>query len=216
MGTDIHAVFQVQRDGRWHDVASEWEQWRNYELFAWLGNVRNGFGFAGVETFVPIEPLSDNRGLPLDFERCPDDDMSHPMSLEAFDPQRRKYLGNEDKLDDDRHLMWMGDHSHSWLFLDEILDAEPPVIRHRGVVDRKWYETWDGISAPTSWSGMINGLDIIVARRIENKTRPLEPEVTHVQIEFVTAAGFDDFIEHVRKVRLEHGANTRLVFGFDS
>jgi hypothetical protein len=44
MGTDIHAVFQRRRNGHWEDIASDWDQNRDYYLFAWLANVRNSYG----------------------------------------------------------------------------------------------------------------------------------------------------------------------------
>lgn len=67
MGTDIHMVVQVKnKSGDWELVspsevpgADDYEsshssnQWygpRNYDAFAILANVRNGFGFAGCET----------------------------------------------------------------------------------------------------------------------------------------------------------------------
>lgn len=39
---------------------------RNYQLFAKLADVRNGSGFAGVETHRPIEPIAEPRGVPED------------------------------------------------------------------------------------------------------------------------------------------------------
>jgi hypothetical protein len=59
MGTDVHAVWQAKKDGKWVDIASKWEQKRHYFLFAWLADVRNGFGFAGVSTHDPIKPIAD-------------------------------------------------------------------------------------------------------------------------------------------------------------
>jgi hypothetical protein len=67
MGTDIHGIMQAKIDGVWQDVPHNYEGSRHYMLFAWLGNVRNGFGFAGCATHNPIKPLSDNRGLPDNF-----------------------------------------------------------------------------------------------------------------------------------------------------
>ena len=74
MGTDIHLVVQVRRDGAWHfvDIPKE-ERYGNildhrwYDLFSILGNVRNGYGFAGVTTGSGFVPISDQRGLPKDF-----------------------------------------------------------------------------------------------------------------------------------------------------
>ena len=58
MGTDIHAVFQMNKDGDWKDVVSYYDENRDYRLFTRLANVRN----AGHEipAFMP-------RGVPADF-----------------------------------------------------------------------------------------------------------------------------------------------------
>jgi hypothetical protein len=43
-----------------------WYSDRNYVVFAILGNVRNGHGFAGVYTHDPIPYISSDRGIPDD------------------------------------------------------------------------------------------------------------------------------------------------------
>jgi len=43
-----------------------WYSDRNYVVFAILGNVRNGHGFAGVYTHDPIPFISSDRGIPDD------------------------------------------------------------------------------------------------------------------------------------------------------
>lgn len=68
---------------------------RNYNLFAILGNVRNGHGFAGIATGEGYQPLTDKRGVPKD------------ASTEY------------------RELVaaWGVDgHSHTWMTLAELLD----------------------------------------------------------------------------------------------
>lgn len=88
MGTDIHGVFQAfdAETKKWQDIPSEYEQSRHYQLFAVLADVRNGYGFAGVQTGEPVKPIAKPRGLPPDFEM---DDDSHPLaSLEYMDPRR--------------------------------------------------------------------------------------------------------------------------------
>ena len=57
MGCDIHPVIEVLQDGYWIAVAIP-DRRRCYPLFAALAGVRAG-GTRG-------EPLSDNRGLPID------------------------------------------------------------------------------------------------------------------------------------------------------
>lgn len=73
MGTDIHANFQKRIGDSWDNIETEWEQRRHYLLFAWLADVRNGFGFAGTPTHEPLVPLQVSRGLPADVLETMDD-----------------------------------------------------------------------------------------------------------------------------------------------
>lgn len=91
MGTDIHVYteYRNQETGEWHPLyplqdnpywnaddpdhedGPEWDMRehrldRNYGLFAILADVRNGAGFAGVDTGDPIEPIDMPRGWPDD------------------------------------------------------------------------------------------------------------------------------------------------------
>jgi hypothetical protein len=51
MGTDIHSIAQIKRDGQWVTVAVAIAgDQRYYNTFAMLANVRNGRGFAGCWT----------------------------------------------------------------------------------------------------------------------------------------------------------------------
>jgi hypothetical protein len=133
MGTDIHGVFQARKDDEWIDVPSDYEQDRDYLLFAWLGNVRNGFGFAGCKTHTPITPLSDCRGLPEDFQM-----EGEPLEI------------------------WMGYHSHSHVLGEEIVNATLPQIIRQGVVSRAVFKAWDGKTVPESYCGGAWGPEIKV------------------------------------------------------
>lgn len=204
MGTDIHGVFQARTGGKWKDVPTELDLERHYLLFAWLADVRNGFGFAGIPTHTAVEPLSAPRGLPEDFF-CVDD--MHPVSgPEVLSPWRRKYWAADDK------AVWMGDHSHSWLSADEILSAEPPKVLRTGVVTREQFEAWDGKSAPKEWSGGVAGRGILVSEPDE-----VTSATTHVQIEWFddTRESFAYFLMEIRRLKELHG-EVRFVFGFDS
>lgn len=87
MGCDIHChVEQLNSKGNWRvtkDFESDFYEkddptfgtseykyaktpidCRNYLLFAVLADVRNGFGFAGRETHVPLKPIAECKGLP--------------------------------------------------------------------------------------------------------------------------------------------------------
>lgn len=69
MGTDIHSVFQKydQLSKKWIDVSHRYDEDRHYQLFSVLAGVRNGFGFGGVVTGEPVQPIAPDRGFPKDF-----------------------------------------------------------------------------------------------------------------------------------------------------
>jgi len=188
MGTDIHGVFQKKTPEGWEDIPSEYSEDRHYLLFAWLGNVRNGFGFAGLKTFVQIPSLSDHRGIPDDFVMNSD---SHPV----------KDLN-----------IWMGDHSYSWVTGEEILSASLGTVKRYGVISKEEYEKWDKISQPQSWCGGITGRDVVVSRPEE-----ITDNTTHVEIEWDRdlKEDIEYFIKEVERLTKKHG-EIRFVFGFDS
>lgn len=205
MGTDIHGVFQKRNGEKWEDVPSEYTQDRHYLLFAWIGNVRNGFGCAGVPTHTPVIPLSDGRGYPEGFEV--EDDQHSIASLDIMDPSRRKWHEAGEPLE-----IWMGDHSHSWLSGEEILSAECPKITRTGIISLDQFRKWDGKTAPESWCGGTSGPGVLVSTpdTITDKT-------TDVQISWEenTKESLSYFVDEVRRLTELHG-EIRFVFGFDS
>ena len=142
MGTDIHLNVEVRKYGTredhrgrsrlhfWNQIHRKvtvpsfreervidlgWGDGRNYDVFAMLADVRNGSGFAGVDTGEGFVPISPPRGLPED------------ASSEIY----------ESGID--------YGHSHSWLTLRELLDLEDNgywdrTTRHRGVMVRSNFE----------------------------------------------------------------------------
>lgn len=87
MGCDIHLFVERRVEGTWvpadkwvpdpHKESKDknalmilcndrYYNGRNYDLFAILADVRNGRGFAGIDTGDGFEPISDPRGLPSD------------------------------------------------------------------------------------------------------------------------------------------------------
>lgn len=107
---------------------------RNYDLFAILANVRNGYGFAGVDTGDGFNIIHAPKGVPED----------------ATEPYR--YQVNR----------WGADgHSHSWLTLAELeaFDWEQ-TTKHRGWVSAGEYIAFKAKGKPESWSGAISGRDI--------------------------------------------------------
>lgn len=150
MGTDIHMLAEVRKDGRWQPAyplqAHEWRDGelgyphpyndRNYDLFAMLADVRNGYGFAGIPTGAGFVPLAPQRGLPTDL--CDE--------YRALDYE-------------------LGDHSQTWVTLAELLDYDwSQTTIKTGVVDavtyarwRQYTEKYQPWSGPESYSGAISG-----------------------------------------------------------
>lgn len=205
MGTDIHCVFQAKIDGAWRDVISSYDESRQYSLFAWLGNVRNGTGFAGVPTHNAITPLQDCRGLPPDFEVV--DGTDHPVASFGLLGWRKEYIQPDEPLS-----IWMGDHSHGWLTADEILSATPPTIMRTGVVTLEHYRELPPDTAPKNWSGDIWGKDIEIST-----PATITSETTHVRISWLSSLllEFAPFLNEIRRLKEQYG-EVRMVFGFDS
>lgn len=203
MGTDVHAIIQQKVvtivDGEdqvtWEDIESKWEERRHYKLFSWLADVRNGYGFAGVETYTPLVPIAEPRGLP------------------------------EDLIDRERNGdVWVGDHSFTWLTGQEILDAidDLPVLTNTGVIPLAAYREWDG-NMPDSWSGQVDGQNVVTlsSEEAENpKYRFVEGTDYFVRVSWVEHADslreeFKYFTDEVQRLVDEYG-EVRFTLGFDS
>lgn len=109
-----------------------WYSDRNYVVFAVLGNVRNGSGFAGVETHRPLPFISDGRGLP--------DNITE---------------GTKSILSDEHSATWMfleEAESYDW----------SQQIHNSGVIPLNLYAALrENGAAPESWSGAISGPGIV-------------------------------------------------------
>lgn len=190
MGTDIHHRFDKKIGNNYVEIESDYKGNRHYRLFAWLANVRNGFGFAGVKTGEPIKPIIEpNRGIPKDLE---------------------KY--NEGYY----NTLWLGDHSFSWLTSTEILleyNKLGDVITY-GVITRGQYNEWDKETSPFVYSGECWGPKVKVIE--ENEVSACD-DWTHIRVSWNTGlkAEFDYFIKEIQDLVKEHG-EIRMVFGFDS
>lgn len=150
MGCDIHMNVEVRRDGRWHyvDPTDEskyvpgyFHHWndRSYITFAVLAGVR------ADEDDPP--PISEPRGYPKDAD---------PITV--MDPDR-----DEDGNRTGRHQNH-GDHSHTWLTLDEVFAYNWDVkYREHGVVGMSEYvRCLREKDTPRSWSGWVGGQGVRV------------------------------------------------------
>lgn len=186
MGCDIHMYVEHKQDGVWKsadiwkpdkyfdskyetvqkDIVEYEDRFyagRNYDLFAILANVRNGYGFAGTDTGDGFIPISEPRGLP--------DDVSELIKDESED--------------------WGPDgHSHSWLTLKELLEYDwGQVTKHRGWVSQPVYTLWlkDGKRGePRSYSGHVSGPDIEhisveeMEKKIEEGSKDMTPDIEKI------------------------------------
>jgi len=154
LGTDIHLRVEKLVDGEWQYVkpprVTRWgtrtwdEDWqedenalepgaRNYNLFAFLADVRNGYGFAGTYRHEPIEPQFPGRGLP--------DGVDEEISYEEEDD-----------------VPYLGDHSFTWATLTELLNAPWDMeFKTAGVVPESVHISLPIGSRPDSWSGGVSG-----------------------------------------------------------
>lgn len=168
MGTDIHLFVEV-RDGAgepWRLQPVEWKSgehtyvgfdWRDYDVFAMLADVRNGVGFAGVVTGDGFNIIADARGLP--------DDMSaelRAIAAEEYNDDRAE------QLKESHGAWWLGEHTHSHLTLRELLDFNwNQRTNHSGVVEAPQYRVFVEDGKPLCYSGSIQGGSV---RHVDNDT----------------------------------------------
>jgi hypothetical protein len=221
MGTDIHIVIQRRGDSGWEEIVWRGRPGtadgipvcprgfddRNYDLFAIIGGVRNGRGFAGVKTGSGWPTIASCRGLPDDFTE--DTVAAHPDYPE----------------EGPRNL---GDHSQTWVTLDELRAFPWDDVRATlcGVISADEYaervcagET----RAPAQWSGGISGPGIAVydeaawKNLLSGETIATKPYVRVQWMETAREATGDwagtalPWLEEIAG-----GKQLRLVIGFDS
>jgi hypothetical protein len=249
MGTDIHPVVEVRTNGVWqvYQPPERPYQWfrpddpvtefntptvrtlpdcfhaRDYRKFAILGDVRNGSGFAGVEIFKPVVPISSSRGLPDDFSGVE----------QQYDEEKEEY---DDGVD-------LGDHSVGWVTLRELLEYDwTETMENVGVVsERHFLDCLINKHDPTDYSGGISGGGIVTVspqgylalfgktegpfHHVKTGTRTYDPKVRYyVQMRWeeslseATKHWREPMIEYLTALVPEGGTpdDVRLVFGFDS
>ena len=199
MGTDIHLAAEVYKGGFWHLSDVDLPAYRNYRAFAILADVRNGYTFAGMDSGDPVVPISYPRGFP--------EDMSPELRemLEAED--EGGWLGDEGmgdfSVDDDEpEYIWLGDHSLSWVTLEEMInyDLDQPVTL-RGRVSpeaaRRWKENREPPNAVVAFTANPDWVSL-------EWQRPLRESASLVA----------DLIEVLHPLGKPH--EVRIIFGFDS
>lgn len=208
MGCDIHSVAQVRKNGKWTSlVADVGGDDQNYNTFAVLADVRNGHGFAGSPTGDAWPVIAQPRGTPDDF---PMDGTDHTAIS-----------------DGDGDPVWMGDHSHSWLTLAEMLEfwkrISGTLYTKIGVVTRADYDAIKAgtLDRPKEWCSWKSGGAVIIVSS-EDADRGLPS--TDVQMSWKIPAedclaSFQKYIAALSALAMKENVephDVRLVFGFDN
>lgn len=191
-----------QRDCLWCRGKGQLDRFhdRNYDLFGQLANVRNGRGFAGCDLGDGFIPISEPRGLPDGVAEWPN---GEPGDDEDYTHETRP---------------WLGDHSHSWLLLSELLayDLDRKTVC-RGVVDREAWQKWDRKGAPMAYCGGVSGA---ICSTVTDKEALHGVASTHVQVQWAESyrqaggAFWSHFVPMLQK--LGRPDCIRVVFGFDN
>jgi len=182
---------------------------RNYNVFAILANVRNGYGFAGVSTGMGFEPIAPNRGLP--------DDASPEILA------RSESYG-------------VDGHSHTWATLAEILDTnwQKKVTTLFGIVSTEEYLAWrkanEGLENPVGpdsycggvlWGRDIHVIDDTAAEQMLAADGEIPKKVSHVRVRWAvtyaeSAKWFLEFI-YAKVVPLGYDPEgVRMVMFYDN
>jgi hypothetical protein len=142
---------------------------RVYDVFAILADVRNGYGFAGVTSSSGFDPIAPGRGLPDDLSREVIDHlarMGEVVDAGQIIPQEREDESDQEDLYGvmmrERDGYWsLGDHSFTWVGLDEILDYDwSRSVTKEGWVDPWEFEQFRKNGAPNSWAGGVSGAGV--------------------------------------------------------
>lgn len=248
MGCDIHSFIEKKVNGVWEVIEGKntWHQYlldkgedasgepltciegwiysgRNYSLFSWLADVRNGMSAWNddPETGHFIAPLDMSRGVPED----------------ASD-QIKEYMNDGDI------------HSASYFTLKEIIEGaeKNPVIKYKNLVGSSEYARYKETGSPESWCGGSSAyfisnedMDKYIAGETVTAVKPalsswgskrvVKPAIT-IQVnnksdEFVQTLlmwetplldSIDGFVKNIKEYAetCDNLEDVRLVFGFDN
>jgi len=201
MGTDIHLAAEVFRDGKWHLVDIDLPCNRNYRAFAILADVRNGYGFAGMDTGEPVIPISYPRGFPEDISEELDKMLLSNDEDDDFwyaEEQRDPPSDDEEEIEP----IWLGDHSFSWVTLEELLNYDlDAAVTLRGKVPPETVQHWEEKREPPGNVTAYTSNPDWVTLEWQRPLRESAPLIT-------------ELIDALKP--LGEPSKVRIVFGFDS
>lgn len=224
MGTDIHVNMEIRVDGKWENV------FKDAKHFDVLNRVFLNIG-RNYDLFAMLADVRNGVGF------------AGITTGSGFEPifEPRGLPDDWDRPSDD---CWLGDHSHTWFTLEELLEYRTRVVQtktsiHSGVVSASEYKDFKDKGAPQSWCGDISGnaikhvtneqMEEMIANREDTKNHytrirwetPYWEEAPDFWGKYNTDNGrWDDWDCFIRKMK--HFSWTfgndgvRLVVGFDS
>lgn len=174
---------------------------RNYDLFAILADVRNGRGFAGIDTGDGFKPIDFPRGIPSDAST--------------------KYKKIAKRWGEDGH-------SHSYFTVKELKDYDwhGQITKHRGVVNMEQYKIFKAEGKPHEWSGDVTGGLVQMISNQEMDDLITHPENILKNLHYYTQVEWEesyyestkDFVDNVipRLEEIGDPEKVRVVFFFDN
>lgn len=198
MGTDIHGKLRVKnwkKEWDYHELPYLFDQ-RDYDFFAILANVRNGYGFGGSQRYKdckPVKSFTDDRGLPDGI--------------------------NNDEDYGDHSFGWIS----LFELKRDVKLASQQVIR-TGVIPLQTYRSLKKGSSPDEWSGFISGQGVrtISENDVTDDIIELEDERIFVQYSWKDRPFKDKinkliaWMECYQTYQDDTGDDVQLIFGFDS
>lgn len=228
MGCDIHPrVEEKKPDGKWVDITDflclhypeviTIINHRNYTVFSVLANVRNN---------GDINPIDDPRGFPEDSIYYGSEYTGYKIPQPKGQLDLLSYEEGYSSEEDD--TIFLGDHSHSWVGLEELLDYDwDQTFEDSGWVDMESYRSMGKVTIPKSWCGDIGGggvekvtneeMDRLCATYLEG-TQLSKHFYTYVTWKVSYREYTADFVAAINRLHkfIINPNNLRLIFGFDS
>ena len=202
MGTDIELYVEKQDDqGKWKmiDNISVLDIGRNYNLFAILANMRNGFGFAGIKTGNGFIPITKPKGIPEDASA----EYLKIAEENSYDGENFSYHTIQDLLD------------HDWNQRTQVC----------GDIDLKTYKKWmenEKSGEPDDWTRLYGGASLsnsemeeLINSGVNDNSTDQYTSVkwTKTYRECVGEYFFDTILDKLKKIAEDH-SKVRIVFFF--
>lgn len=203
MATDIHGFFQKYEPNLnlWVDIASEYDEKRDYYLFSILANIRNSNDFSYID--LP-------RGLPKEIY-LNEENLYKTHSLSLWNSR----IQNETSYPEDNYEIWLGDHSYSWLSDHEMIEwnSSAKISRLDGLIFYSEYSKWNKKSDPNFDYSQYKPSTTIVTEEEYLKGKIGDCVEVNWQQDIREYLAY--FFDEVIRLKKLHG-KIRFIFGFDN